>query len=365
MSFIWRLFRSEKPPDDETVLASLARDIQRRQTLLADIRARERTATALATLYTLAGWIAYVGFWYFGFVSGGGARTRGVERALRALPVFIGPILILFIRRIVQIWYARKGNAEEKTLQTLLKAQRAKVEEIKKKTNFYETRDLLSRYERGDSPSDSSPSPSSNSKPNANGAGPGSISSPNTPQRAGPGTPGRAGGPRPSAIGVPGAGAGGGPQQPPPPPQPHRRGWFDAFADVLVGPDDTPQIDKEKQKFALICAKCFSHNGLVPEVVWADAQYTCPKCGHFNPSARNLGLLASNVVSPSSRNLAPGPGLPPPSPLPVSPLSTMSFAPPPPTPSKSTPSAVRQRSALARGGSDDEEDDGQEMEVDS
>jgi hypothetical protein len=82
-------------------------------------------------------------------------------------------------------------HLSEKTLQTLLKAQRAKVEEIKKKTNFYETRDLLSRYERGDSPSASSPSPSSNSKPNANGAGPGSISSPNTPQRAGPGTPGR------------------------------------------------------------------------------------------------------------------------------------------------------------------------------
>jgi hypothetical protein len=50
----------------------------------------------------------------------------------------------------------------EKTLQTLLKAQRNKVEEIKKKTNFYETRELLSRYDSGAD---------------------GSASTPNTPQR--------------------------------------------------------------------------------------------------------------------------------------------------------------------------------------
>jgi hypothetical protein len=35
----------------------------------------------------------------------------------------------------------------EKTLQALLKEQRAKVEEIKKKTNFYSTRELLARYD--------------------------------------------------------------------------------------------------------------------------------------------------------------------------------------------------------------------------
>ncbi|KAJ7804688.1 hypothetical protein B0H14DRAFT_3773617 [Mycena olivaceomarginata] len=45
-------------------LASLAHDIQRRQTLLADLRARECTATALVALYAFAGWIKYGGFWY-------------------------------------------------------------------------------------------------------------------------------------------------------------------------------------------------------------------------------------------------------------------------------------------------------------
>ncbi|KAJ6584568.1 hypothetical protein B0H19DRAFT_877664, partial [Mycena capillaripes] len=266
--------------DDETVLSSLARDISRRQTLLADIRARERTASALVTLYTLAAWLVYLAVWYFGFVSGGSAgRVKPVERAVRALPVFVGPIVILFIRRIVQIWYARKGDAEDKTLQTLLKAQRAKVEEIKKKTNFYETRELLSRYDSG---SVGGPTPSASPSGNPGGGrgasgGGGSVSTPNTPQR----------GPRPSMLQAPP------PPQPSAPPTPQRRGWFDLVADVLVGPDDSSlsAADKarqaEKQKYALICAKCFTHNGLVLEGMWGESQFTCPKCGHFNPSPRS------------------------------------------------------------------------------
>jgi endoplasmic reticulum junction formation protein lunapark len=57
-------------------------------------------------------------------------------------------------------------------------------------------------------------------------------------------------------------------------------------------------------RYALICQKCLSHNGLVKEYMWEDArthelyssyqttlmrmiEYVCPKCGHFNPSARS------------------------------------------------------------------------------
>lgn len=46
------------------------------------------------------------------------------------------------------------GLSVEKTLQALLKQQRTKVEEIKKKTNYYTTRELLQRYDEG-SPSNS------------------------------------------------------------------------------------------------------------------------------------------------------------------------------------------------------------------
>ena len=71
---------------------------------------------------------------------------------------------ILFIRRIVQIWYTRIGDKEgawratighsgmtyvctEKHLVTLRKQQKEKIEEIKKKTNYDTTRNLIERYD--------------------------------------------------------------------------------------------------------------------------------------------------------------------------------------------------------------------------
>lgn len=106
---------------------------------------------------------------------------------------------ILFIRRIVQLWYNRIGNAEgdfhplpclldagfnatiEKTLKELLRQQRTKIEEIKKKTNYYSTRNLLERYD--ESPSDvNAPLRRRNVPGGPSSAGP---QAPSTPQRAG------------------------------------------------------------------------------------------------------------------------------------------------------------------------------------
>lgn len=102
---------------------------------------------------------------------------------------------IQLTRRIVQTWYTRKENAEggshlisstplallltytkEKTLKALLNQQRTKVEEIKKKTNYYTTKNLIDRY-------DSSPSESPlRQRP---GVGPKAPQPPGTPQRQG------------------------------------------------------------------------------------------------------------------------------------------------------------------------------------
>ncbi|KAJ7723457.1 hypothetical protein DFH07DRAFT_278605 [Mycena maculata] len=348
MSFLWRLFRAEKPSDDyETVLSNLAANIQKRQTLLSEIRLRERKATMLVTLYALVGWLAYLAVWYFGFVSGGAnGRVQGVERALRALPVFVGPILILFIRRIVQIWYNRKGNAEEKTLQTLLKEQRAKVEEIKKKTNFYSTRDLLSRYDGSapNSPQQRGPTPPQTPpqgaprKSNANGPSP--LAGPNP-------NPNAKFAPHPNTHPNRNANANPGPSQ---------RKWYDALADLLVGAEDGAG-SPASQKYALICERCFAHNGLVPEIAWADAQYTCPKCGHFNPSAR------------SKRQRAPLPASPlPGAPFPVSPVSPVAQGQPAPPASASAitsaDGAIRRRAARASGAGEGEERE-EMMEVDT
>jgi len=207
----------------------------------------------------------------------------------------LGPIMILFIRRIVQIWYSSKGDAEERTLQQLLKEQREKVEEIKKKTNYYSTRELLQRYD--DSPSGSPPQ----LKP-----GPPQPSQPVTPQRPTT-TPRKNNSNSGPASRTPVSPAliqqlSGTPATPPEPP---RRQWIDKIVDVVLGDDDAA-------RFALICEKCYSHNGLVKESVWEDTQYVCPQCKHFNPSrrSRQLGASPKSPISPISPRPSSGPESP-------------------------------------------------------
>ncbi|OMJ13263.1 Protein lunapark [Smittium culicis] len=55
--------------------------------------------------------------------------------------------------------------------------------------------------------------------------------------------------------------------------------WLENIIDRLVGDE---QISNNK--YALICRSCYSHNGLVLEEEIETIQYTCPKCGAFNPS---------------------------------------------------------------------------------
>jgi Predicted integral membrane zinc-ribbon metal-binding protein len=57
-------------------------------------------------------------------------------------------------------------------------------------------------------------------------------------------------------------------QQPLPP---LRKLWYDKLADALLG-DDEPVMNAASSRYALICQKCFTHNGLVKEEMWEDAR---------------------------------------------------------------------------------------------
>jgi endoplasmic reticulum junction formation protein lunapark len=84
--------------------------------------------------------------------------------------------------------------------------------------------------------------------------------------------------------------------------------WYDKLADALLG-DDESSVNPVASRYALICQKCFAHNGLMKEEMWEDTrthdllllayrvgikayhfcwiEYVCPKCRYFNPSARS------------------------------------------------------------------------------
>ena len=125
------MYLQKEPEDFGHILAELAQDIQKRETRLNEIRLRERRATLLVTLYTLAGWGAYLGLWYVQVLPQASKHgiNSPVDKAIKAFPAILGPLMyvilimptppaymtasrILFTRRIVQLWYNRKGDAE-------------------------------------------------------------------------------------------------------------------------------------------------------------------------------------------------------------------------------------------------------------
>jgi len=52
---------------------------------------------------------------------------------------------------------------------------------------------------------------------------------------------------------------------------PGRKQWYDRIADAILGDEDVAAASPSS-RYALICEKCFAHNGLVKESLWEDAR---------------------------------------------------------------------------------------------
>ncbi|RKP39156.1 hypothetical protein BJ085DRAFT_13083, partial [Dimargaris cristalligena] len=255
MGAVLSLFRGSGDTDYEQVLADLDEKIHRAQTNLAEIKLREKKWVVVFLIYSMFGYAVYAMVFY--------AYLNQPHEPLQTwlyqfAPIPLGPLVIFYSRRLIQLWYRRRQASQEAYIVSLKEKQRTKVEELKKKTAYYSTRNLLERY---DLPPTSPRNPSS---PPASGLGP------------------QAGGPmnRPvNSVSFPPRGPPGsfaGPHLPPNSASPMSRPWYDKLVDKIVG-DEGPET-----KYALICRNCFAHNGLaLPEEIQS-IQYVCPKCGFFN-----------------------------------------------------------------------------------
>lgn len=214
------------------------------------------------------------------------------------------------------------SSRSERTLQEVLKQQRDTVEEIKKKTNYYNTRNLIEKY---DEPSPLSPGATPLRRRNVPPPSvPQTPLAPQPPQQHLQTLNGQVRGPvlqlsrvccclwvtcyadTLAHLAIP------------QPIQAARKHWYDKLADVILGDDDEQSATVTASRYALICQKCFAHNGLVKEIVWEDTrqspcmvamcrlltiiwtEYVCPKCGFFNLSARSKKRAAQRTPSPLS-----------------------------------------------------------------
>jgi hypothetical protein len=53
---------------------------------------------------------------------------------------------------------------------------------------------------------------------------------------------------------------------------PPKKQWYDKVADAILGDDDGTGATAAASRYALICQRCFAHNGLVPERAWEETR---------------------------------------------------------------------------------------------
>jgi hypothetical protein len=178
---------------------------------------------------------------------------------VKTTAVAIGPFMyrkfirIFIVRRLIFKWYRRKKQIKVEQLEELRKKQQLKVEELKKKTSYYMTKGLIERY---DTPTKEDQE--LRKRKTVTNTPVNKTTMNQTPQRP---VPVMNVTPQPNPI----------PQRPMSRPvqvprAPVERSWVDRLMDAIVGEEEGPE-----RKFALICEKCFAHNGLVRPEEYSDA----------------------------------------------------------------------------------------------
>lgn len=180
-------------------------------------------------------------------------------------------------------------RSSDARLDVLNNERQEKIEELKRKTNFYSTQALLKRFENSDADGTFEDEPSFDQSHSGQSSVQHSPSAKAAAQAAQAHTQTAPQSPSaPNALQDTSKFAF----------QPYVPRWYDRILDVLVGEDEM----SPKNRYALICANCRNHNGLAqygesPESV----VYICPHCGFKNGHPKKTTSRVDQKLSESSQ----------------------------------------------------------------
>ncbi|PVU86520.1 hypothetical protein BB560_006691 [Smittium megazygosporum] len=285
------LFRRKKASffeeeDYEFVLQNIQQELSENLGRLDTLHRRKQTASTTWVIYSGVGWVVFSGgFWFYGSAQN---LPQTAYTICLSISVFGLPI-IYYTNKLICYYFNKTIKNQEKSIKTLKDSQKEKIKELKEKTKFDTTRQLIERYE----PSVITLKAQSHT-PSTSNMGSRQQSMSARPLNVTPSSgkfkfvlirvflylifSNRPLFSNTNPIGPSGVVNVSRQEQPSKP-----KVWLDNFVEKIVGIDDI-----QGTRYALICAKCYSHNGLaLPEEV-NTVQYTCPKCGFFNQSRDKL-----------------------------------------------------------------------------
>lgn len=184
------------------------------------------------------------------------------QRMVDATALLGYPVAVWALRRIVVWVYRRRIVSLESRLKMARTQQKLKIEELKKQTAYYQTKGLLERFDPDFTKQSSTPQVKK-ADPKVNKTVPMPTASPTTIVQH---------------VAIP--------------------TWFDRVMDSLIG-------DDRMSKYALICPRCHTHNGLVRPEDYDTVQYTCPNCKLYVPPRKPTSPSASLLGSASDISTIP------------------------------------------------------------
>lgn len=268
------------PDQFEKELSSIAQDISRTRNKITILGRRRHTASRSFISYTIiiyAAWIMYrynVALRNLGILSKGQSRLNcflNGQLSGDLVKIFVLPIVIAAVNFLINSFYRYLISGQRKRLDSMVKKHKAKIEELKKLSNYNTTNLLLEKY--GDKPPRKAlgkpgNSPKTNKRPRK----------PMQKKKPSNGLPPTANIPKANPLTVtppPSL------RPPPSPAAPVSKSFQDRILDYIIGSDHNENIES---RYALICANCYTHNGLAPpgSTDPFSTTYICRNCGFIN-----------------------------------------------------------------------------------
>ncbi|KAK3154683.1 hypothetical protein QOZ80_2BG0193850 [Eleusine coracana subsp. coracana] len=245
-------------------------------------------------------------------------------RAFRVLPMFVLPAVSSAIYSTVVNFTRMLERKDQKTLEKLRAERKAKIDELKERTNYYLTQQLIQKYDLDPAAKAAAASvlasklgeetglkvhvgeeqkldaavvrsndveilPSdglrNRKQSNTRGSRAGSTMAAHSAAQGAESSPtastGQETAPPPMVVEHhQGTGAGDG-------------GWIAKIAALLVGEDPS-------QSYALICGNCHMHNGLARKEDYPHITYYCPHCHALNTSKQSMGQYSGSTTGRST-----------------------------------------------------------------
>ncbi|KAG4099177.1 hypothetical protein H8356DRAFT_1668445 [Neocallimastix lanati (nom. inval.)] len=301
----WRRRSSTKEKDYEKLLADIDLEIRKIEDKLRQIKIREDRSIITWLYYSIPVYsFILIGYCFYLYQS----YNPWPVLFIQAFPLLVGLFLIIFIKKFISIWYKKKQMKEEDRRDELKQNQREILDELKSKIKYYETKNLIEKYElqEPEYPMNNNGIQRMHPQMNINNQkiSPNQIRNQQmmlsrkqqligghnlSKQRSMPVvsqnrkqqftdmrynqqfnqynqqyTP---------QYGAQSQG------------NPNERNWIDKLMDAIVG--DVNEVDK---KYALVCNYCYIHCGLALPEEYKTFKYICPNCKKLNDNAKKYNI---------------------------------------------------------------------------